>query len=54
MQKIPVKKWIAYPVAVVFFLILSYGFVPQVFQGKTLNQERYNGLAGNVQRGKRL
>ncbi|MDD3104866.1 MAG: YfhO family protein [Bacteroidales bacterium] len=38
MQKIPVKKWIAYPVAVLFFLILSYGFVPQVFQGKTLNQ----------------
>ncbi len=38
MQKIPVKKWIAYPVAVVFFLILSYGFVPQVFHGKILNQ----------------
>jgi len=38
MQKIPVKKWIVYPVAAVFFLVLSYGFVPQIFQGKVLNQ----------------
>ncbi|HPW78047.1 MAG: Bacterial membrane protein YfhO [Bacteroidetes bacterium ADurb.Bin037] len=38
MQKIAVKKWIVYPVAVLFFLVLSYGFVPQIFQGKVLNQ----------------
>ncbi|HHV03916.1 MAG: YfhO family protein [Bacteroidales bacterium] len=38
MQKIAVKKWIAYPVAVLSFLVISYGFVPQVFQGKVLNQ----------------
>lgn len=38
MQKVPVKKWIVYPVAAVLFLIVSYGFVPQVFQGKILNQ----------------
>ncbi len=51
MQKIPVKKWIAYPVAVLFFLILSYGFVPQVFREKRLTG-RHNCLAGHVQRGK--
>lgn len=33
-----IKKWIAYPVAVVLFLLLAYGFVPQIFQGKVLNQ----------------
>lgn len=38
MQKIPVKKWLVYPVAAVLFMAIAYGFVPQVFQGKILNQ----------------
>ena len=38
MQMNGIKKWIAYPVAVVLFLLLAYGFVPQIFQGKVLNQ----------------
>ena len=38
MQKKILKQWLAPVAAVLFFLVLSYGFVPQVFQGKVLNQ----------------
>ncbi|MFY9116938.1 MAG: YfhO family protein [Bacteroidales bacterium] len=38
MQKEFIKKGLAAGAAVLFFLILSYGFLPQLFQGKVLNQ----------------
>lgn len=38
MQKEFVKKGLAAVAAVLFFVILSYGFLPQLFQGKVLNQ----------------
>ena len=43
------KLWKKIAVAagiVLFFLVLSYGFVPQVLQGKIVNQSDISGYAG--------
>ena len=42
-----VLKYIAIAAGVVvFFLVLSYGFVPQVLQGKIVNQSDISGFVG--------
>ena len=44
-----VKNILAYAGIIVFFLLLSYGFVPQVLQGKIVDQSDISGYVGMAQ-----
>ncbi len=43
------KKAVAYILIVLFFLVLSYAFVPQVLGGKIVNQSDISGHLGMAQ-----